>query len=394
MQRSTWGRIIAAEHMGENNELEAVDSGVNDLANACPELNLIIAAHEHKAVEGTKVNGVLIVENASQAQTMSQVDFKLNQREDGSYQIEDTTSTLIDISEYEADQMLLEQLAPYDEKAKADADTIIGKLTGGDLVKSNEINGIPRAQIEDCPMMDLINEVQRFYAEADAAVSSLSVLNANLKEGIIKKSDISLIYKYSNALCKVEMTGAQLKQFMEWTAGYYNTYKEDDLTISFNPEMRIYDCYVFSGINYEINVSKDAGHRIENLTREDGTPIADDELITLAVNDYCLNSRLLPTGVIYQEGEPTPKVLMSEVHGEKIGGIRELIRDYIVNEKAGEISPDMTENWKITGNDWDEDLHKKAEELVNEGKLTIENSEDGRTPNVKSITASDVKNAE
>ena len=39
--------IVAAEHMGESNEYEVDNSGVVDLANACPELDVILAAHEH-----------------------------------------------------------------------------------------------------------------------------------------------------------------------------------------------------------------------------------------------------------------------------------------------------------------------------------------------------------
>ena len=50
-------------------------------------------------------------------------------------------------------------------------------------------------------------------------------------------------------------------------------------------------------------------------------------------------------------------------------------------------------NWRIIGNDWDEALHEKAVELINEGILTVPASMDGRTPNVRSITEEDVLNA-
>ena len=74
-----------------------------------------------------------------------------------------------------------------------------------------------------------------------------------------------------------------------------------------------------------------------------------------------------------------------------IGGVRELIRDYIVNVKGGVITPECDDNWRITGVEWDEALHRKAVEMAAAGTLAIPASEDGRTPNVRSITEDDVK---
>ena len=74
-----------------------------------------------------------------------------------------------------------------------------------------------------------------------------------------------------------------------------------------------------------------------------------------------------------------------------IGGVRELIADYIVNVKGGVIVPETDHNWSLTGISWNEEDHKKAARLVKEGKLSIPTSEDQRTPNVKSIRLEDLK---
>ena len=75
--------LIATVHMGEENEYDVPNSGANDLANACPELDLIIAAHEHKLVEETYVNNVLIVENKSSGATMSKVNIVVEKDKSG-----------------------------------------------------------------------------------------------------------------------------------------------------------------------------------------------------------------------------------------------------------------------------------------------------------------------
>ncbi|MFR8069318.1 MAG: 5'-nucleotidase C-terminal domain-containing protein [Clostridium sp.] len=381
--------LIAVMHMGMNNEYEVKNSGAEDLANACPELDLIVASHEHRLIEGEEVNGVLVVMNKNSAATMAKVDLTLEKQEDGSWEVAERTSESLDMSAYEPDKELMEKLAPYDERAKEDAAVVIGKLEGGSLAPENEIAEIPTAQIQDTALIDLINEVQMYYTGADVSAAALFNMNANLKEGEIRKCDTALVYKYANTLYKLEMTGAQLKKYMEWTASYYNTWKPGDLTISFNPEIRAYQYDMFAGVNYDINVANEPGSRIENLTWPDGTPVKDEDVFIIAVNNYRASSQLLSPGEVFDEGEELPKLLEIDVRGD-VGGVRELIGLYINEVKGGVITPVVDNNWKIVGNDWDASKHEEAVKLLKEGKLTIPSSEDGRTPNVAAITEADL----
>ena len=382
--------LIATVHMGEENEYDVPNSGANDLANACPELDLIIAAHEHKLVEETYVNNVLIVENKSSGATMSKVNIVVEKDKFGC-KIVDRKAESIKISEYESDKELSKKLAPYNERAKKEANIIIGELIGGNLVPENEIVEIPQAQIEPTSLIDLINEVQMYYTDAQVSSAALFNIDANLEPGKIKKSDTSLIYKYGNTLYKVQMTGKQLKKYMEWSANYYNTYNPKDLTISFNENVRGFNYDMFSGVDYQIDISEKPGNRIKNLKwTKTGKEVKDDEVFVIAVNNYRVNTHLLSYGEIYEEGEELPKVLEIDVNG-KIGGVRELIGDYIKNVKGGKITPNNPKNWEIIGNNWDEEKHKKAVQMIREGKIKIPSSQDGRTPNVKSITEDDLK---
>lgn len=382
--------LIATVHMGEENEYDVPNSGANDLANACPELDLIIAAHEHKLVEETYVNNVLIVENKSSGATMSKVNIVVEKDKFGC-KIVDRKAESIKISEYESDKELSKKLAPYNERAKKEANIIIGELIGGNLVPENEIAEIPQAQIEPTSLIDLINEVQMYYTDAQVSSAALFNIDANLEPGKIKKSDTSLIYKYGNTLYKVQMTGKQLKKYIEWSANYYNTYNPKDLTISFNENVRGFNYDMFSGVDYQIDISEKPGNRIKNLKwTKTGKEVKDDEVFVIAVNNYRVNTHLLSYGEIYEEGEELPKVLEIDVNG-KIGGVRELIGDYIKNVKGGKIIPNNPKNWEIIGNNWDEEKHEKAVQMIREGKIKIPSSQDGRTSNVKSITEDDLK---
>ncbi|MBE5807966.1 MAG: bifunctional metallophosphatase/5'-nucleotidase [Clostridiales bacterium] len=379
--------LVGVFHMGIENEYGVANSGVTDILNACPEFDVMVSSHEHAQIPNMDINGVLVVQNKNMAQTMAVIDLTLEKDGDG-WKVVDKTSESINIADYEADPAIVELLGKYDEQARADAEQVIGQLTDGALAPENEIKEIPSAQIEDTALMDLINEVQMYYTGAPVSAAALFTMDANMYPGDIKKCDMSLIYKYTNTLYKLHMNGAQLKKYMEWSVNYYNTFADGDLTISFNPDIRAYNYDMFEGVNYEVNVANEPGSRIENLTWPDGTPVKDEDEFDIAVNNYRATSQLLAPGEIFDEGD-LPELLEIDVHGE-IGGVRELIGDYIVNVKGGAISPECNNNWKITGNDWDEELHQKAVEMLAAGELTIEASEDGRTPNVKAITVEDV----
>ena len=381
--------LIAVEHMHVDNEFDVSDSGVEDLANACPELDLIVAAHGHQMIDDLTINGVPIIENKNMGATLGQILIDLEKTDEG-WQVVNTSTKLIMMSDYESDEELTEKLQPYHERAVDYANTVIGSLENEYLAAPNEIAEIPTAQIEDTALMDLINEVQLYYTGADVSGAALSTTNANMFAGDIKRCDVSLIYKFPNTLYKAEFTGRQLKKWMEWSACYYNTYAEGDLTVSFNEDVNIYNYDMFSGVDYKVDISKEPGSRIEDLTFTDGTPVDDDDVIIVALNNYRWSSQLSTYGEVFTEEDGLPKLLEMDVRGD-IGGIRELIADYIINVKGGTLRVECDNNWMLVGNDWDEELHAMAVEQLAEGKLAIPVSEDGRTLNVKSITADDLK---
>lgn len=382
--------IVAALHMGVEGEYSLKGSGAEDIAQAFPQIDVILAAHGHEERNETK-NGVLIIENKNSGQTLADVDITVKDDGKGGYDVTDAKAEMCAMKDVEPDADTVKALEKYDTRAKEDAVTVVGELKGGDLVPETEIPGITQSQIEETAMINLINQVQMYYGEAEVSAAAAFSANANMKEGKIRKCDNTLIYKYDNTLYRLEMTGKQLKQYMEWSANYYNTYKEGDLTISFNENMRSYLYDMFGGVKYEINISKEPGKRIENLTRMDGTPIKDTDKLTIAVNNYRASSQLLTYGSVYfkENGDTLPKLLEKDVKAGK--QVREMIADWITVKNNGVIRPELSNNWKITGNNWNEGLHNKAAELVKAGKLTVPTSADGRTPNVKSITVDDLK---
>ena len=242
---------------------------------------------------------------------------------------------------------MMEMLSEYDAYARADAERVIGVLEGGPLAPEKEYEGIPAARVRDTALVDLINRAQMHYSGARVSAAPLTVSGANIFPGPIRKCDTALLYKYPNTLYLLRMNGRQLKRFMEWSARYFNTLRPGDTAISVDPGFADYNYFMFEGVCYRVDPGMEPGGRILDLTWPDGAPVKDTDEFTLAVNNYCAASQLLVPGVIC-EADDMPVLLEKDVRGD-IGGIRELIRDYIVSVRDGVITPECSENWHIVG---------------------------------------------
>ena len=356
--RGKYDVLVGVFHMGIENEYGLANSGVRDVLTKCPEFDVMVSSHEHTLIPSMDINGVLVVQNKFQAQTMSVIDLTLEKdsrnvksadtdRSSEGWKLTSKSAESVTVADYEADPAMMELLAKYDARAREDAEEVIGRLEGGSLVpEGTESEPIPAALTQDTALIDLVNIVQMHYTGAAVSASALSGEGTNLKPGDIRKCDTAQIYKFSNTLYKLHMNGAQLKKYMEWSTGYFKTAEPGDTAFSINEEFPTYNYYMFAGVNYDVNLSREQGSRIENLTWPDGIPVRDEDEFDIAVNNYCANSQLLVPGVIYEDGEQLPVLMEMDVHGE-IGGIRELILDYIRNVKGGVIHPECDQNWKI-----------------------------------------------
>lgn len=360
--------LVGAFHVDIDSEFDMPGTGAREIAEAFPQFDVILAAHGHRLIEGEMVGNTLIVENRAQGQTMSNIELVCEQGEDG-WKVASKSATSVSIADYDPDPQIVELLEPYDERAKAHAREVVGRLESGPLVASAEIEGIPTALIQDTPLIDFINKVVMHYSGADVAVSELVDDDANIQPGDMRRCDISKIYKHTNTLYTLRMTGSQLRRFMEWSAGVLAQWKPGDLTFAVNPNRRYYEREMPSGVTYEIDISREEGQRIRNLCWANGKPVADDDSFVLAANNYRSNSTLLTPGKLFSEDD-MPKLIASDLRSD-IGSIREMIVHYIENECGGVVRSECDNNWKLVGYEWDPALHEQVVELVRSGKLEI-----------------------
>ena len=382
--------IVGVLHMDKDNEFGTPGAGYIDIMNRCPKLDFICAGHGHREVAEDDQATIPVVENKNFGQTVIVSDINL-EKKNGKWQVINTVTEAVKVSDYKADTKVADLLASYDGIAREDADMLIGRLEGGDLVDDSDIPGIPNKLIRDSELMDSKAFAFQYYSDADIITVNPCKLDEGLRQGEIRKSDITNIQKYTNELYVVKMTGRQLKKYMEWAAAYYKQTSPEDLTIAFSEDRALYTFTAFTGVNYEINVSKPEGERIENLTWPDGRCVKDDDMFTAAVSNYMYNTYLADIGEVFDDKNDLPELISA---GNEKGDFKAIIIDYISNVKHGIVTPNTDNNWKITGFEVDKDTTEKISELVKQGKLTIEESGDGRRINIRPITEKMLKEAE
>lgn len=372
--------IVASIHAGraDNDPDASADQVINNVAG----IDAYILGHDHRsfaeqiespsgttAVGAPKDTGIEMV----------RIDLDIEQV-DGEWKVKNSTPSIVDTTKVAADEDLKASTQTYHDTTRQFISETIGTATESFLPKE-EVAGIPEAQLQPTAMISLINNVQRKYTGAQLAASALFKADSKFDKGNISYSNIFDIYKYPNTLVSVNITGANLLTYMENQAKYYNTPQPEDLTISFNETIRVYNYDIFSGIDYKVDISKPEGQRIINPTIE-GNAVDPTATYTIAMNNYRYEG-LLASGIVTEDPivSTDPETL------------RGFIAQYIKEKGTLDPEEEIERNWELIGYDFDEDWRALAVDLVNNGTLQTTPSADGRTPNVKAITKQDVRDA-
>ncbi|MCR4433121.1 MAG: 5'-nucleotidase C-terminal domain-containing protein [Caldiserica bacterium] len=262
-----------------------------DLANNVSGVDVILAGHAHVVVN-TTVNGVLIVAPRNAGRDVC--DVTLNLTGSGSdWTVSSKSGVVQSMDAVAEDSGFLATMQPYHDATRTYVNTPVGEALGPFP------GGFP-ARIQDGPTADLINLVQTEAAAAagypvDASCAALFTDAAQLAQGPIRLKDIYGLYIYDNTLYVVEATGQIVKDVLEWTAQYFNTYDFSPTGVTKNPAVRDYNYDMWSGIQYKIDITKPPGQRIFDL-KLNGVPISMSQKIRVAVNNYRATGQFVPRG--------------------------------------------------------------------------------------------------
>jgi 2',3'-cyclic-nucleotide 2'-phosphodiesterase/3'-nucleotidase len=210
----------------------------------------------------------------------------------GRWQVTSVTAEVRNANTVDEDPVVAKLVRDEHDKVVAYVNQVIGTCTQAMSAKESTY--------KDTPIIDFINLVQADTVKAALAgtsYASLPVLSeascfsrsASIPAGQVSLRDVAGLYIYENTLDAKILTGAQIKDYLEWSARYYVQTAPDapvdvtKLTNANNTPDYSYD--ILSGVSYEIDVAQPAGSRISKLTFG-GAPIDPAAQFVLAVNNY------------------------------------------------------------------------------------------------------------
>ena len=343
--------IIAVTHMGIDNENNIPDTGMRDVINAVDGIDVVIAGHMHKDVPSETIKNTLITEPHRYGTVVSEVDLTFDINDKKEVKLVKKESKTVPVKELEADKKIAEIYKPYHEKLRELNNVVIGQ-TENEMVPQETKHGVSAAFSKDTGLSSFINDVEQHYSGADVVTFSFDHQKARMDKGDIKKKDIIFNYRYAGGDVTVyEMTGKQLKEYMEWSANYFDTIQPGDTEYRYNAERKkskyvTYD--IFGGVNYKIDLRNPQGSKIVDLTLADGKPVTDDMKLKVGMNSYRF-AQLNGKGGIW-EGQQIPVLWESKVAmGREKGTIQNMMIDYITNVKKGKIDGLSHNRWEIIG---------------------------------------------
>ncbi|PFR22312.1 bifunctional 2',3'-cyclic-nucleotide 2'-phosphodiesterase/3'-nucleotidase [Bacillus cereus] len=313
-----------------------------------PGVDAVLMGHSHTEVKDV-FNGVPVVMPGVFGSNLGIIDMQLK-KVNGKWEVqkEQSKPQLRPIADskgtplVKSDEKLVNEIKD-DHQATIDyVNTAVGKTTA-------PINSY-FSLVQDDPSVQLVTNAQKWYVEKLFAENGqyskykgIPVLSAgapfkaggrngatyytDIPAGTLAIKNVADLYVYPNTLYAVKVNGAQVKEWLEMSAGQFNQIdpKKTEEQPLVNIGYPTYNFDILDGLKYEIDVTQPAKYdkdgkvvnantnRIINMTYE-GKPVADNQEFIVATNNYRGSSQTFPGvskgEVVYQSQDETRQIIV------------------------------------------------------------------------------------
>jgi 2',3'-cyclic-nucleotide 2'-phosphodiesterase / 3'-nucleotidase len=327
--------VIVAGHAGLGRDLKtgapeiselAGENMMYDIASGVPGIDAIVFGHTHGQVAEARIGEVLVMQPKNWGISLGRMDFTLDDSS-GEWRVTSKRSRLLPVTAaVSSDPELVALAEPYYMAAEAYLRTPVAQA-------KNSLSS-RLARVRDTAIIDAVHQVQMHYAKADVSFTAAFNTRVYVPPGLVTVRDIAALYLYENMLLAVEGDGRMVREALENAARFFLECAGDCSRANL-VDSRIpgFNFDIAQGVEYEINLSRPVGQRIQNL-RFQGKPLEDDRKLRIAINNY----RAGGSGG-YTMFKDAPVLWRSTQE------IRDLMVEYYTEHKLLPALPD--ENWRV-----------------------------------------------
>jgi len=146
--------------------------------------------------------------------------------------------------------------------------------------------------------------------------------------------DIIGLYEYESTPIVVEVTGKELKEFLEHSARHFANYKPNTPVAELTDDrFPIYTYDVAEGITYDLDISRPVGDRIQNMRFRE-QPVTKDQKLRLCTITFRVNG-----------GAGYTMLKDARIIKRSSSDLRELIIDWVKRNR--QIPATSTNNWRL-----------------------------------------------
>lgn len=360
--------VIGLFHAGKSGNVlgSVVENPAMDIARQVPGFDMVLMGHDHTRacvkVENVKGDSVLVINPANNANAVAEVTLKVKMK--GKKVVAKTVDgTLKDMNKYEPSKEFMTRFAPQYEAVSRFVSQKIGNIAK--TISTKE------AYFGSSPFLDLIHQLQLNISGAQISLCAPLSFNAEIAEGDIRVSDMFNLYKFENMLYVMELSGSEIKGFLEMSyAMWTNRMKSaDDHLLLFKQPMEAgrraeFEYFSFNfdsaaGINYTVDVTKPRGEKINIQSMADGTPFDMNKTYRVALNSYRGNGGgdLLTLGAGIDKEELTGRIVSATDKD-----LRYYLMQYIKQQKT--LHPKAMNQWKFIPEEWTVPAAKRDYKLL------------------------------
>ena len=254
--------IVALSHIGTD---ESSDPTAYDVIKAVDGIDVYVDGHSHTTFKnGEKVNDTLLVSTGEYLSNVGKVEIEL----DDNNEVVNATASLItkeDASKITPDANVAAKIAEIDKAQGEILSEVIGKNT---IELDGDRNSV---RFGETNLGNLITDAMINETNADLAITNGGGIRASIKVGDITKGDIVGVLPFGNFIVTKQLTGAQIKEVLEFGVRSYGE------SLGGFPHI--------SGIKFVLDPSRPVGDRIISLTIN-GQPLDMNKTYTVATNDF------------------------------------------------------------------------------------------------------------